>query len=167
MVEQWDRGDGLVKDVNSFSQQYFPWFLFMRSLLLSNEIFLNMLCFPTGVLFKVFPLPQMPFLHFHSIKWRLFFNASCVSFSLWPYHIFMRENRSHQHYSKNIASFQCLFNNEAYHQYVDSLISLIFHWSLRLCPLPYNLAVLLHSDAGLNCVSFLANVRQSNGMPSL
>ena len=105
MFEQCDRGGGLVKDIDIFSQQYFQWLLFMCSLLLSNEIFLNMLCFSTGVLLIVFPLPQMPFLHFHSIKWCLFFNASCVSFSLWPYHIFMREKEKSSTFSYEYSKF--------------------------------------------------------------
>lgn len=167
MFEQWDRGGGLVKDINIFSQQYSQWLLFMCSLLLSNEIFLNMLCFPTGVLFIVFPLPQMPFLHFHSIKWCLFFNASCVSFSLWPY-IFMREKGNLQYYSVNIASFQWLFNNNIYHQYVDCIN--IPNFSLVPVSVPFALS--LGSASPLWCWSQLCDffwpmLGRSNGMPSI
>ena len=124
--------------------------------------------FPTGVLFIVFPLPQMPFLHFHSIKWCLFFNASCVSFSLWPYCIFMREKRSLQHYSVNIASFQWLFNNDIYHQYVDCIN--IPNFSLVPVSVPFALS--LGSASPLWCWSQLCDffwlmLGRSNGMPSI
>lgn len=168
MFEQWDRGGGLVKDIDIFSQQYFQWLLFMCSLLLSNEIFLNMLCFSTGVLFIVFPLPQCLF----SISTQL--NGVCslmlVVFPLaFDLIIFLWEKkRSLQHFPMNIASFQWLFNNDVYYQYVDCIN--IPNFSLVPVSVPFALS--LGSASPLWCWSQLCDffwpvLGRRNGMLSL